>query len=271
MLGLIGLGYLAYRYRREYPLPAYGYFVFLVPLAPTSSIVPIQDPIAERRLYLPMLGLLLVLIGFLLRLKAPSRTALGTSLGAVLIIASVLSYQRNRLWASESAIWDDTLAKSPDKMRGYSHLVHGFVSEHRCAEALKRLQALAQRNAIDSVLLIHWAYACECLNQKQEAAEKLEKAAEMFQDPSVLVMIAQHQLRLKVPDKAVSVLDRAVKLAPTLETAYVLRGDAYLQQGQTLMAAEDYRRALRVNPGDDRVRAQLRWMQDRFRPLQLGN
>ena len=51
---LLALAALAWHYRRRFPLAGYGYFVFLVLLAPTSSILPIKDPIADRRMYLPM-------------------------------------------------------------------------------------------------------------------------------------------------------------------------------------------------------------------------
>ena len=40
---------------------SYGILVFLMLLAPTSSFVPIKDALVERRLYLPSIGLLLVL------------------------------------------------------------------------------------------------------------------------------------------------------------------------------------------------------------------
>jgi hypothetical protein len=34
--------------------------MFLTLLAPTSSIVPISDSLVERRMYLPLLGLILI-------------------------------------------------------------------------------------------------------------------------------------------------------------------------------------------------------------------
>ena len=59
------------------------YFAFLVMMAPTSSILPIRDPIAERRLYFGILGLILTTAGLLSRVKMP-RTSLTAALGAVL-------------------------------------------------------------------------------------------------------------------------------------------------------------------------------------------
>ncbi len=270
LAGLIALGFLGYRYRRRFPLPAYGFFLFLILLAPTSSIVPIQDLMADRRMYLPILGLILAGIGALLQFRMQSRTTWVGALAAVVVVASLLTYQRNQLWASESAIWEDTLAKSPRKIRGYQHLVHGYVSEHRCLEAVKRLEGFAKNNPIDATLLIHWAFAAECLKQPAQAMQKLDQAARMSRDPAVLLMIAQHEVRLNSLDSALDVLGAALKLNPALEGAYVLRGDVYAQEGQVLMAIQDYEHALLVNPGNDRARHQLLWLRERFGSRQVG-
>ena len=72
---LLALAAVAWRYRRSFPLAGYGYFVFLVLLSPTSSILPIKDPIADRRMYLPMLGLILIAIDLLRRLKVEPQGA----------------------------------------------------------------------------------------------------------------------------------------------------------------------------------------------------
>ena len=75
LAGLLALAAVAWRYRRSFPLAGYGYFVFLVLLSPTSSILPIKDPIADRRMYLPMLGLILIAIDLLRRLKVDRKAA----------------------------------------------------------------------------------------------------------------------------------------------------------------------------------------------------
>src|SRR5581483_6161226 len=64
---LIALAAAAWIYRKRWPLAAFGVFMFLLLLAPTSSFVPISDVSAERRLYLPFLGLTLVVLEFLRR------------------------------------------------------------------------------------------------------------------------------------------------------------------------------------------------------------
>ena len=79
MAGVLGRVYRAWRSCKEYPLASYGFFAFLILMAPTSSFVPIKDPFVERRLYLPMFGLLLIAIEFIRRLKL-TKMALGASM-----------------------------------------------------------------------------------------------------------------------------------------------------------------------------------------------
>ena len=116
LAGLLAVSVLAWIYRRRLPIASYGWFVFLILLAPTSSFVPLRDPMAERRLYLPFIGLLFITVEFLLRWKA-SRNVLAGSLALVLVVEGAITYQRNLLWGSAIDIWKDTVSKSPQKLR----------------------------------------------------------------------------------------------------------------------------------------------------------
>ena len=72
LLALIALVAAAWIYRKRFPLASYGVFVFLLLIAPTASIVPIRDPLAEHRMYLPFLGLILICAEILRHLKFQS-------------------------------------------------------------------------------------------------------------------------------------------------------------------------------------------------------
>src|SRR5260370_59634 len=78
LIGLVALVTVAWIYRKRLPMASYGVFVFLSLIAPTSSVVPILDPFAERRLYLPFIGLLLVTVGLLRHWKASRGMLTGT-------------------------------------------------------------------------------------------------------------------------------------------------------------------------------------------------
>jgi hypothetical protein len=239
----------ALRFRKRFPVGSYGFLTFLLLLGPTSSFIPIKDAIAERRLYLPMLGLVLVACAFLHRLSRERKTAAVVA-GILILVAAIATYHRNGVWASEAALWEDTVAKSPNKVRDYGHLVHGLVREHRCYEALNLLKSASERIAPDATLFSHWSFAYECVNQPERALEMLKRSAALIPWPSTYLNMARHQLALHRPQDAVISLNRALELDPRLEAAYVMRAAILEAKGDFDSASHDYEAALRLNPRD---------------------
>jgi len=178
LIGLATLALLiaaAWRWRERYPVVSFGIALFLLLLAPTSSFIPLADPAAEHRLYLPMVGVCLIAAEASLRWFAGRANLLAVA-SAVLLAASLGTYHRNFVWGSESALWADATRKAPDKLRGYSHLIHGLVTERHCVAALDKLNDLDRRGKVDSTLLIHWSFALECVHDYASAIEKLRRA-----------------------------------------------------------------------------------------------
>src|SRR5262249_19766016 len=94
---------------------------FFLTLAPTSSVMPIQDMVAERRMYLPLaavvtltvIGAWNVLSKLSLRFKMRP-AALGWAFFALIAGALVWrTAQRNRDYHSGIAIWTDTIRQRP--------------------------------------------------------------------------------------------------------------------------------------------------------------
>ena len=83
----------------------------LLLLLPTSSIFPVADLAADRRVYLPMLGFS-VFGAMLLR-----RTTMPVVLTAGAIVLGMLSFARADLWASPAALWEDAMRMAPGKIR----------------------------------------------------------------------------------------------------------------------------------------------------------
>jgi hypothetical protein len=131
---------------RRAPLVAVGAWWFLIALSVESSVLPLADAMAERRLYLAMPGAALVLgAGFAaLRQRLP-RSALG--LGAVvLLVLSALTFARNVVWQSQLTLWRDAADKSPGKARPWANLGGAYFVEGRldaAVDAYCRALALA--------------------------------------------------------------------------------------------------------------------------------
>ena len=111
------------------PLGFLGAWFFLT-LAPTSSVVPIQDMVAERRMYLPLAAVVtLTVIAAWNGLSTLSRhfklTPTMLRWAFFTLIAGALAWrtaQRNQDYHSEIAIWSDTTRQRPQNGRAWSNL-----------------------------------------------------------------------------------------------------------------------------------------------------
>jgi uncharacterized membrane protein len=125
-LVVVGLfGATAWALFRRNALGFLGAWFFLI-LAPSSSFVPIVTEIAaERRMYLPLVSVItLAVFGVETMRGVALRRAVVVSLA---IFWGVLTVQRNADYASDMAIWSDTLAKRPDNARAQVNLGAALV------------------------------------------------------------------------------------------------------------------------------------------------
>ena len=124
-------------------------------------------------MYIPLLGLLLILIQALVNLKF-THTVTASLVGYVLT-CSALTYERAKVWGSDVAFWSDTTARSPEKSRGYTHLTYAYIRARRCPEAVKTaLGAPRNRGAPEFLGMLGHAYACE--QRMAEAVNAFERA-----------------------------------------------------------------------------------------------
>jgi tetratricopeptide (TPR) repeat protein len=237
-------------YRRRFPLASYGFLTFLLLLAPTSSFVPILDVVAERRVYLPFIGLLLVVVEFARRWKAPP-ARVAAVLAGVLAVMAVLTYNRSALWGNPEALWKDAVAKSPHKARPHLQLGFLYFTQQHCAAALPELEAAARYGKPTYALLVDWGMTYECLGRHDEAIDRLRQATVQRGDADTWSMVAWAYLRAGRNDEAAQALDTAQRLNPNFAGTYAYRGDLLAARNDLAGAAGEYRRALSLDPEND--------------------
>jgi tetratricopeptide (TPR) repeat protein len=103
--------------------------IMLAGILPASNLMPQYRPAADRYLYIPLVGVvLLVAVGLehLRLFRRPDRRWL--ALLPVLIVAAALSVAtlgREKVWSSQLAFWEDVMAKNP-------HSVSAWISLPDC-------------------------------------------------------------------------------------------------------------------------------------------
>jgi tetratricopeptide (TPR) repeat protein len=224
----------------------------LVMFAPTSSVVPILDAVVERRLYLPMLGLVLVLAEAL-RCWRPRAPVAAGSAAAVLIVLAVLTFQRNHVWADDLVFWQDVVAKSPHNGRGHFQLGVSYYGRGRCQEAAAHYETAARLLAPDERLHTDWALAEDCLGRPAEAIRQLETALGIRPSAYIHAMMGMVYGKNKQYAEALAALDAAERLNPAEDLTYFYRGNVYAATGDPGKAIEQYRLALQRNPDNQQA------------------
>jgi protein O-mannosyl-transferase len=247
LLALIALLGAAWFWRKRWPLAAFGVFMFLLLLAPTSSVIPIADVYAERRMYLPFLGLTLVCLELMRRLDI--KPMIWTSV-TVLAICTVLTYQRNEVWSTPTALWKDTVAKSPRKQRPQFQLAYAYYTTGHCAEAADRFKIASGLGPPEYRLLVDWANASFCANRDDEAIEALRQAVTFKKPSEAYLLLGAIYGKKGQQQEALDALARAEAIDPNIAEIYVNRGNIYFLRGDRDAAVNEYKRALALEPGN---------------------
>jgi tetratricopeptide (TPR) repeat protein len=254
LAGLIAVVTVAWIYRKRWPLAAFGVFVFLLLLAPTSSFVPIRDVLAERRVYLPFLGLLLICLEFLRRLRTEQIVWAGA---AVAVVCATLTYQRSQVWASSLVLWQDTVAKSPRKMRPRFQLAYAYYEQRQCQPAAQQYEVASQLEPPDHDLLVDWGLALNCAGRYQEAIYKLQQALMLRKTAHGYAELGMVYAKSGRMPEALQELARAEQINPRFEMIYVYRGNIAELAGDRAAAAREYQRALTIAPSNSAAQSAL--------------
>lgn len=232
-------------------LVLFGLAFALLVLAPTSSLIPIQDPIAERRMYLPMAGVVIALLPVALRIPTPNRGFL-LAIGALGAAYAMLSFQRAQVWSSPIALWSDTVEKSPAKFRPRFWLAQAYLSARRCTDAVREFDWASQLAAKpDPELHFFRASAYGCNGRDADAAEEMSKSIALKgPDPQTLAFRATYYARSGAVEKAYADLNQALRMDPDNVPALSTRGRIYLAEGRFSESVADLERAVRLFPRD---------------------
>lgn len=108
----------------KHKLISFAILWYFITLLPSSSFIPLNDLIAEHRVYLPSVGCSMlygvVLTGFrssLLNGHIKFIPYKNLSVALVLLLLSLLTVQRNTVWKSGYALWKDSALKTPNSAK----------------------------------------------------------------------------------------------------------------------------------------------------------
>jgi hypothetical protein len=234
--------------RRRYPLSCFGLLFFLVLLAPTSSVVPIADALVERRMYLPLAGL--ILIGCELASRIRPRPAAWAGLATALILFAGLAHQRNRLWGRPDELMASATVQAKHSSRPLANLTDQLIARNRCDAAQPYLETAARRFPSDYWVELSWGRVLECLGHRDEAMVRLRRAAAITPTSKVFELIGLLYGEMNRSEEAGAALRTAIDLDPASVTAHKAMAMWYEWVGNLVMAEREYVTILALDRND---------------------
>jgi protein O-mannosyl-transferase len=216
---------------RRAPAALAGAWFFLI-LAPSSSVLPIVTEVAaEHRMYLPLAGVLALVVAAVFRVT--DRVPRGRTPALVLLAATgvtacaYLTRQRNDDYSSYERTWAGTVASRPANARARSNLGTALFEQGRASEAEAQLREAVRLRA-----------------DYPEAQANLGA-----------VLCSEGRVEEGLPH-----LQRAIALAPDYRDAYRNLGEALATLGRNAEALAAFRSAMTTAPDDPRLLSRVAWL-----------
>jgi tetratricopeptide (TPR) repeat protein len=226
---------------------AFGILFFFLAVSIESSIIPIADLIFEHRTYLPSFGFFILLSSLLLTLPMLQKKQLGIGiLSIVVLINSVLAYNRNKIWENDELLWTDVISKSPNKVRPYNSRGSYYWLNERNEEAIKDYS---------KAIALHPDYLEAYFNRAQ-VYYKQKRWNEAINDYNQMIRLDSNNVdwyltqanmyqTLKNVPAALFDYNKILKLDPKNSATYYNRGVLYQDMQQNENAIADYTNAIK--------------------------
>jgi tetratricopeptide (TPR) repeat protein len=240
-----------------------GAWVFIA-LSPTLVVPMFPEIAAERRMYLPLAAIVvLVIIGgyALLQMAGPRRKTeaptkstspwpLAITAGCALIVAGVLataSARRLTAYDSRLSIWQDALVHEPDNSVAQAAVAYALLLAGREQEANEYFERALPMNPVR--IQRRWGLGLMEVGQPQKAIKHFEELIRL--EPNV----AEHHKHLGAalvdagrPQEAIKHLKRALALEPDAATARQQLADVIADARRANEAIERFRNAVQNQP-----------------------
>ncbi len=245
------------RYKKN-PLISFGIFWYFIALLPTSSIVSLQDVMAEHRAYLPSIGFFLTM-GMLIAKFCESRAGelsfrfsslrmMGTLI-LILMIFSLGTIKRNPVWGSNIKLWKDATKKAPLKDRVHANLGLAYEQKGLLDEAITEYKKCLRINPVNVEAIFDLGNAYHKKGWLDKAIAQYRKSISLdFQHTKSQFNLGIMLYKKGLNYEAIKAFEETLRLNPNYAEAHSNLGVVYYNNlKENKKALLHFRRALELN------------------------
>ena len=234
---------------------SFGILWFLGNLIIESSVVGLEI-IFDHRTYLPSMFVIFLAVLLVHRYVRPRIVAV-IFLGAVAIVFSVWTHDRNDTWNDKITLWQDCVKKSRNKARPHNNLGVFLKERGRFEDAMRHYSEALRIKPDNAEVHNNMCTALYHQGRIQDAFSHCTAALRIkpgYADAhSNLGMVLA---RLGKLVEAINHYSEALRIKPEHANAHNNMGDALLRQGKHKEANHHFSEALRLNPDFAKARYQ---------------
>jgi Flp pilus assembly protein TadD len=229
----------------------YGVFFFAV-LAPSSSVVPINQALAEHRMYLPLAAVVVVTTTGLYSLLGRRALAL---LAVAAVALGVVTERRNADYATNIRIYEDTVAKRPGNARAMALLADYYRRAGQFEKARDQLVRSLQVEPGVPEVLSNLGHVWLKLGEADKAIDCLRQAL-VFRpnDHAALNNLAGALAFAGRAPEAMAQLEAALQRQPAAWATRYNLASLQAQDGRLADAAANFEAIVAVRPEDIETR-----------------
>ncbi|QDV91864.1 TPR repeat-containing protein YrrB [Phycisphaerae bacterium RAS2] len=236
--------------------PRIGYWCFwtFAVLAPTSTFIPIADPIFEHRMYVPLAGLVMAAVacchGWFRRLPTSQARTVGLALAVVTILAlTARTVARNRDYHDAKVMWEKVLAYRPRNPRAWANLSEIHLQRGDPAAALAACERAFEVAPHYHDAYKHLARSLVEMGRVPEAIETYQRALrDKPGDYQVLTNLGEALVRVGRNEEALDAFKKAIVANGAEPLPHFNLGRTLQMLGRAGECIEPYRACLAIEP-----------------------
>lgn len=250
LIAIASLLILVFQLRKGGKGITFGIIFSVITLMPVYNIIPIFNPMAERYLYMPIVGIITAMV---LAVNHVFQTTYRYVLLIILIftisIHSIGVIERNRVWIDNFTWLSDTEKKMPNSYRVHHLLGRMHGDEGKIEEAIKHYQVALELRpySINDLLELGSIY---------DSIEKFDEGIEQFQtalkfkpsEPMFYYYLGNFYSGKGMLNEAIPQYQTAVRLNPDFTEVHYNLGILYLKSGIIDKAKIEFETTLRLRP-----------------------